>query len=76
MSKKNFRIVVFCLLGNGLVLLVVGAAVRNVHAKTVLLSLTGGFFLAAALQIVIYRMKPQLFDDKEAGLGGRDGEGS
>jgi hypothetical protein len=65
MSKRNFRIVVFCLLGAGLVTMVIGATVDGGQARTILLSLTGAFYLAAAIQIVVYRMKPKMFDDKQ-----------
>jgi len=64
MSKRNFRIVVFSLLGAGLVLMVIGATVGSGSTRTILLSLTGTFYLAAAIQIVLYRTRPKLFDDK------------
>jgi hypothetical protein len=73
MSKRNFRIVVFSLLGAGLVFLVLGAVVDNGQTRTLLLSFTGVFYLAAAIQIVLYRTKPKLFDDKTAGQGDKDG---
>jgi len=70
MSKRNFRIVVFSLLGAGLVFMVLGAVVGNGATRTILLSLTGTFYLAAAIQIVVYRTRPKLFDDKQPGETG------
>jgi len=34
-------------------------------SKRILLSLTGAFYLAAAIQIILYKSKPKLFDDKQ-----------
>ena len=64
MSKKNFRIVVFSLLFAGLAAMIASLVVKNESTKTILLSITGVFYLGAAIQIVIYRMKPKAFDDR------------
>jgi hypothetical protein len=76
MSKRNFRIVVFSLLGAGLVFLVLGAVADNGQTRKILLSLTGTFYLAAAIQIVIYRTKPKLFDEKRSGFRETGGGGA
>jgi hypothetical protein len=64
MSKRNFRIVTFSLLFAGLGVMVAAMCAKEESTKTILLSLTGGFYLAAAIQIIIYRKKPKAFDDK------------
>jgi hypothetical protein len=64
MQKRNFRIVVFSLLFAGLAVMISSLVVKNESTKTILLSITGVFYLAAAVQIIIYRMKPKAFDDK------------
>jgi hypothetical protein len=64
MSKRNFRIVTFSLLFAGLGLMVASMWAREESTKTLLLSLTGMLYLAAAIQIIIYRKKPKAFDDK------------
>jgi hypothetical protein len=64
MSKRNFRIVTFSLLFAGLGVMVASMWAKEESTKTILLSLTGGFYLAAAVQIFIYRRKPKAFDDK------------
>ena len=64
MSKRNFRIVTFSLLFAGLGVMVASMWAKEESTKTILLSLTGGFYLAAAIQIIIYKMKPKAFDDK------------
>jgi hypothetical protein len=64
MSKRNFRIVTFSLLFAGLGLMVASLLAREESTKTLLLSLTGMLYLAAAIQIIIYRKKPKAFDDK------------
>ncbi|HXB95043.1 MAG TPA: hypothetical protein VNU70_07785 [Puia sp.] len=69
MRKKNFRIVVFSLLGAGLITMILSLLVEDENRKKVLLMITGGFYLAAAVQIVVYRMKPKAFDDKQKNNG-------
>jgi hypothetical protein len=64
MSKRNFRIVVFSLLFAGLGCMVASMWAKEEHTKTILLSLTGVCDLGAAIQIIIYKMKPKAFDDK------------
>jgi hypothetical protein len=64
MSKQNFRIVTFSLLFAGLGVMVASMLVTAEGTKTILLSLTGAFYLAAAIQIIIYRRKPKAFDEK------------
>jgi hypothetical protein len=64
MSKLNFRIVTFSLLFAGLAVMVASMLVAAESTKTILLSVTGGFYLAAAIQIIIYRRRPKAFDDK------------
>ena len=66
MSKRNFRVVVFSLLAAGLLLMVMSIVVGEGGTRTILLSLTGAFYLAAAIQIVIYRTRPKLFDEKRS----------
>ena len=69
MRRKNFRIVVFSLLGAGLITMILSLLVADEGRKKVLLMITGGFYLAAAVQIVVYRMKPKAFDDKQKNNG-------
>lgn len=69
MSRTNFRIVTFSLLFAGLGLMIASLFVNNESTKTVLLFLTAGFYIAAALQIVIYKNRPKSFGPK-AGAGG------
>jgi hypothetical protein len=64
MGKKNFRIVTFSLLFAGLGAMIVSLLVRKESTKTILLGLTAMFYVAAALQIVIYKNRPKAFDDK------------
>ena len=64
MSKKNFRLVTFSLLFAGLGCMIVSLLVRNDSTKMILLGLTATFYIAAALQIVIYKKRPKAFDDK------------
>ena len=64
MQKRNFRLVTFSLLFAGLGLMIVAILVGEGQTRTILLSCTGAFYLAAAVQIVIYRMKPKAFDEK------------
>lgn len=65
MSKRNFRIVTFSLLFAGLAAMVASLLVTADGTKTILLSVTGAFYLAAAIQIIIYRRRPKAFDDKK-----------
>ena len=51
----------FCGAGNAYREMLVGAET----SKRILLSLTGAFYLAAAIQIILYRSKPKVFDDKQ-----------
>jgi hypothetical protein len=64
MSKRNFRMVTFSLLFAGLGVMVAAMLAKEEGTKTLLLSLTGMLYLAAAIQIIIYRKKPKAFDDK------------
>jgi hypothetical protein len=75
MSKRNFRVVVFSLLAAGLVLMAMGVIVGEGRTQTILLSLTGAFYLAAAIQIAIYRTRPKLFDEKQSWKERDGGEG-
>jgi len=58
MSKRNFRIVTFSLLFAGLGIMVASMWAREEGTKTILLSVTGVLYLAAALLIIVYRKKP------------------
>lgn len=64
MSRTNFRILVFSLLGAGLITMIISIGMADEGRKKVLLIMTGGFYLAAAVQIVVYRTRPKAFDDK------------
>lgn len=66
MGKRNFRIVTFSLLFAGLVAMIVSLLVRQESTKRILLSVTAAFYIAAALQIVIYKNRPKAFDDKKS----------
>ena len=65
MSKKNFRLVTFSLLFAGLGCMIVSLLVRKDSTKMILLGLTATLYIAAALQIVIYKKRPKAFDDKK-----------
>jgi hypothetical protein len=65
MSKRNFRIVTFSLLFAGLGLMIASLLVKRESTKTILLGLTAVLYLAAALQILIYKMKPKSFGAKK-----------
>ena len=67
MGKKNFRIVTFSLLFAGLGLMIVSLLVRDETTKTILLGLTGLFYIAAGIQIVIYKKRPNSFGEKKPG---------
>ena len=56
--------VTFSLLFAGLGVMVAAMLAKEEGTKTLLLSLTGMLYLAAAIQIIIYRKKPKAFDDK------------
>ena len=64
MQRTRFRIIVFCLLGAGLVVMIVSMFAVDAKTRDLLLSLTGGMYLAAAIQIVVFRTRPRLFNDK------------
>lgn len=64
MRRTNFRILVFSLLGAGLITMIISIATADEGRKKVLLMMTGAFYLAAAVQIVVYRTRPKAFDDK------------
>jgi hypothetical protein len=54
-NRTKFRIIAFSLLGAGLVSMLVSLYVEGETTKHLLLGLTGLFYLAAAIQIVIYK---------------------
>jgi hypothetical protein len=58
MSKRKFRIVTFSLLFAGLGVMVASMYAKEERTQTILLSVTGAFYLAAAVQIIIYRRRP------------------
>jgi hypothetical protein len=58
MSKRKFRIVTFSLLFAGLAVMVASMFAKEERTQTILLSVTGAFYLAAAVQIIIYRKRP------------------
>lgn len=64
MSRKYFRIVTFSLLFAGLAIMIGSIFVNGQTTKTIMLGLTAMFYLAAGIQIVIYKGKPKVFDDK------------
>ena len=66
MNRRNFRIVTFSLLFAGLGMMIASLLVRSESTKTILLGLTAAFYIAAALQIVIYKNRPKAFDDKKS----------
>jgi hypothetical protein len=58
MTKTKFRTVTFSLLFLGLGVMVASMWAREESVKTILLCVTGAFYLAAALLIIIYRRRP------------------
>ena len=67
MSKKYFRIVTFSLLFAGLAIMLGSLLVRSETTKTIMLGATATFYLAAGIQIVIYKSKPKAFGEKGSG---------
>jgi hypothetical protein len=65
MTKKNFRIVTFSLLFAGLGTMIASLFANQESTKTILLGMTAVFYVAAALQIVIYKNKPKSFGEKK-----------
>ena len=65
MSKRNFRIVTFSLLFAGLGCMLGSLLVREESTKKILLGVTATFYVAAALQIIVYKNRPKVFDKKE-----------
>ena len=65
MTKKNFRIVTFSLLFAGLAIMITSLFVNNESTKMILLGLTATLYLAAALQIIVYKKKPKAFGEKK-----------
>jgi len=57
--------VTFSLLFAGLGIMITSLFVNNESTKTILLALTGTLYMAAALQIVIYKKRPKSFGDKK-----------
>lgn len=70
MSKKNFRLVTFSLLFAGLGCMIASLFTDQESTKKILLSLTAALYIAAALQIVIYKNRPKSFGEKKPGAGG------
>jgi uncharacterized membrane protein len=58
MTKIKFRTVTFSLLFAGLGVMVASMWAKQESTKTILLSVTGVLYLAAALLIIVYRKKP------------------
>jgi hypothetical protein len=54
-KRRKFRIIVFSLLGAGLAVMIASMYMRKESTKELLLGLTGLLYLAAAIQIVIYK---------------------
>ena len=65
MNKRNFRIVTFSLLFAGLGFMIASLFVTNDSTKMILLGFTATFYVAAALQIVIYKKRPKSFGEKK-----------
>ena len=65
MTKRNFRIVTFSLLFAGLAIMIASLFVNNESTKMILLGSTATLYLAAALQIIVYKKKPKAFGDKD-----------
>jgi uncharacterized membrane protein YfcA len=74
MSRTQFRIVVFSLLFAGLGVMIGSLYAKDEKTKTIMLSITGALYLAAAVQIVIYRRKPRGVDHKPSGMDQKPGE--
>lgn len=55
MRRAKFHIIVFSLLGAGLVVMILSMIVKEEGTKMLCLGITGLFYLAAAIQIVIYK---------------------
>jgi hypothetical protein len=58
MTKTTFRTVTFSLLFLGLGVMVASMWAKEERTKTILLSVTGVLYLAAALLIIVYRKRP------------------
>jgi archaellum biogenesis protein FlaJ (TadC family) len=58
--------VTFSLLFAGLGAMIASLLVRQESTKMILLVVTAVFYVAAALQIMIYKYKPKAFDDKKS----------
>ena len=57
MRKTSYRIITFSLLFAGLGIMIGSMYAKDEKTKTIMLSLTGLFYLAAAVQIFVYRKK-------------------
>lgn len=55
MKRKKFRIITFSLLGAGLIPMIASMGIEKESMKELLLGVTGLLYLAAAIQIVIYK---------------------
>ena len=68
-TKRNFRIIAFSLLFAGLGCMIGSLLVNQESTKLILLGITAAFYIAAAIQIVIYKNRPKAFDDKSKNNG-------
>ena len=57
MRKARFRIITFSLLFAGLGIMIGSMYAKEEKTKTIMLSVTGLFYLAAAVQIFVFRKK-------------------
>ena len=65
MSKKNYLVVLYCLVIAGSLLALIAALLKDKTAKSICLIFSVTFELAAAIQLLLYWRKPKLFDNKK-----------
>ena len=62
--KKNVNIVIRCLAGAGLLLVIISMLMRQEPERSIVRLIGVVMVLALLIQVVVFRTKPGLFDDR------------
>jgi uncharacterized membrane protein YfcA len=66
MMNKNYPVLLRIMLAAGAVCTSVSLLVHDHTTKAIFLILGGVFYISAVIQMILFKKKPQLFDDKKA----------
>ena len=65
MSKKNYLLLLKCMVFAGCAVAIVGLVLKGKHERTICIVLATVFMFSAVIQLLVFTKNPKLFEDKK-----------